>query len=82
MNTKAVEMPVIDALKAEIAFWEKLFFASLAMTAAVTGWIVSEHNKSDYLITLGAGLIVAGSIFFCVWAYRKIYQLIGALKNV
>ena len=75
-------MPNSDRVKAEVAFIEKLFFASLAIVVAVTGWLVGEYSKANALMTAGAGVMVVSGLCFCAWACRKIYKLFGDLENV
>ena len=47
-----------DRLKAEIAFHEKRFLASLAIIVPTTGWLAGKSSDSSAMLIAGAGLAV------------------------
>ncbi|MFT7389129.1 MAG: hypothetical protein ACI8VC_002394 [Candidatus Endobugula sp.] len=72
-------MPVLDKLKADIAFHEKLFFAALASIFALTGWMASHYTEGNNWLLLLAFVVTIFAGLFSVLQYRKIKQLIEEL---
>jgi len=52
----------LDGLKAELGFWEKIFFALFAAIFGMAGWFSSNYKDVD------TALLIATS-FFCFCGY-------------
>ena len=70
-----------DRLKAEIAFHEKMFFASLALTLAIIGWTVEKADTTSNMMLIGAALCSALTSGFGIWNYRQIRSLLEELED-
>ena len=74
-------MPKIDRIKAEISFYEKMFFAALAVILALVGWAVERYLVvSFWMLSLaGAGLFC--SLAFAFYSYKRMKRLLKDLEN-
>lgn len=72
-------MPVLEELKAKLAFFEKLFFSGLAMIVALSGWIASNYDETSVWIVLGAVIAFFLTAIGMVIVYRNIKILFKAI---
>ena len=70
-----------DRLKAEIAFHEKMFFTSLALTLAVIGWTIEKADVTGDLMLIGAAMCSGLTSAFGIWNYRQIRTLLEKLED-
>ena len=70
-----------DRSKAEIAFHEKMFFASLALTLAVIGWTIEKADVTGDLMLIGAAMCSSLTSAFGIWNYRQIRTLLEKLED-
>ncbi len=70
-----------DKIKAEIAFHEKLFFASLALLLGLAGWSIEKAGTASDLILIGDAIAILSSLGFSIWNYREIKALIEDLED-
>lgn len=74
-------MSKVDRLKTEIAFHEKMFFASLAGMLALIGWLAANYKTSDTWLVAFAVLGLMGSCGFGIDQYRRIKRLLIDLED-
>ena len=72
-------MPLLEELKAKLAFFEKLFFASLAVAVALSGWIASNYDTTSIWILLSAVIAFFLTAVGMVIVYRNIKSLFKAI---
>ena len=73
-------MPKIDRLKEELATQKQLFFVSLAIIFALTGWVVANSDKPTVLLTITVIAIIFSG-FFCKTRYVKMGQLLEEIED-
>ena len=74
-------MSKADQLKAEIAFHEKMFFASLAVVIGLLGWSASNFETTRLFILGLASIGMLFSIAFGIYQYREVKKLIRELGD-
>ena len=74
-------MPTIDRIKTEIAFHEKMFFASVAAMLALIGWTVSHYQGITIPVLLLAIAGLVGTSLFGGYQYKRIKKLLMELEK-
>ena len=71
----------MERLKTEIAFHEKMFFASLAAMLALIGWLAANYETSATWLVAAALLGLIGACGFGIDQYRRIKRLLNDLED-
>ena len=79
MNRTPTAVPLLEELKVKLAFFEKLFFAGLAIVVILSGWIASNYDKTSVWILLGAVIAFFLTAIGMVIVYRNIKTLFKAI---
>ena len=74
-------MSKAEAIKAEIGFHEKMFFAALAGLLTLIGWLASNYQSAATWIVFLAVCGLIGSGLFGIDQYRRIKWLISELEK-
>ena len=74
-------MSKIDFIKAEIAFYEKLFFASMAVILALIGWVAMQLLLAPVWLIGLSFIAVLCVVYYARDVYKKLRILMRDLKN-
>lgn len=74
-------MSKLDRLKTEIAFHEKMFFASVAGMLALIGWLAGNYQTSATWLVACAVLGLMATCGFGIDQYRRIKRLLLDLED-
>ena len=75
------DMSRLDRIKAEIAFHEKMLFASIAAMLALIGWLTAKYqDQAAWLVFLGVAALF-GICVFGIDQYRRIKKLLVELEE-
>ncbi len=74
-------MSKLDRIKTEIAFHEKMFFASMAAMLALIGWLTASYKTTAPWLLALAVLGLLGASLFGVDQYRRIKKLLVELEK-
>ncbi|MCO6434091.1 hypothetical protein [Nitrosomonas nitrosa] len=75
-------MSKLDKKKAELSFWEKVFFALFAAIFGVAGWFSSNYKDADVALLIATSLVFVFAILFLVVVYRKIKRIINEIGEL
>ncbi len=75
-------MSELDKKKAELGFWEKIFFALFAVIFGVAGWFSANYKDADAALLIATSLIFIFAIIFVVVAYRKVKRIIDEIGEL
>ena len=75
-------MSELDKKKAELGFWEKVFFALFAVIFAVAGWFSSNYKDADVALLIATSVVFVFAILFVVVVYRKVKRIIDEIGEL
>ena len=75
-------MGELDKKKAELGFWEKIFFTSFAAVFGLAGWFSAHYKNSDFAFLFASSIAFIFSVLFVVIAYRKVQKIINELGDL
>ena len=75
-------MSELDKKKAELGFWEKIFFASFAAVFGLAGWFSSNYKNADTAFLFASTIAFIFAILFVVIAFRKVQRVIQEIGDL
>ena len=75
-------MSELDKKKAELGFWEKVFFASFAAIFGLSGWFSANYEKADMAFLIASSVAFIFAVMFVVVAYRKVQRVIQEIGEL
>ncbi len=75
-------MSELDKKKAELSFWEKVFFALFATVLGVSGWFSSNYKDADVALLIATSLVFLFTVVFLIVVYRKIKRIIDEIGEL
>ena len=75
-------MSELDKKKAELSFWEKIFFASFAAVFGLAGWFSANYKNTDMAFLFASSVAFVFAILFVIVAYRKVQKVINEIGDL
>ena len=75
-------MSKLDKKKAELGFWEKIFFASFAAVFGLAGWFSSNYKDADTAFLLASSIAFVFAVLFVIIAFRKVQKVINEIGDL
>ena len=75
-------MSELDKKKAELGFWEKVFFASFAAVFGLSGWFSSNYKDADIAFLFASSIAFIFAVLFVIIAYRKVQNVISEIGEL
>ena len=75
-------MSELDMRKAELSFWEKLFFASFAAVFGLAGWFTANHEQAGVAFVIASSVAFACAAFMVIVSYRKVQTIIKEIGEI
>ncbi|MDO9048422.1 MAG: hypothetical protein Q7U66_11900, partial [Methylobacter sp.] len=72
-------MSELDKKKAELGFWEKIFFALFAAIFGMAGWFSSNYKDVDIALLIATSFVFVFAILFVIVAYQKVKKIINEI---
>jgi len=68
-------MSELDKKKAELAFWEKIFFSLFATIVGLAGWFSSHYENTSDVFVIASCIVFLFAIIFIIASYKKLRLL-------
>ena len=75
-------MSKLDKKKAQLSFWEKIFFASFAAVFGLAGWFSSNYKEADVAFLLASSVAFGFAVLFVIVAFRKVQKVINEIGEL
>jgi len=75
-------MSELDKKKAELAFWEKIFFALFATIVGLAGWFSSHYEKTTNVFLVASCIVFSFAIIFIIVSYIKVQRIIDDIGEL
>ncbi len=72
----------LDAIKARIAFHEKVFFAAMATVLALVGWTVSNYISANTWVLGAAAFATISLSAYAIRHYKRLKKPIMEIEHV
>jgi uncharacterized membrane protein YsdA (DUF1294 family) len=82
LHAIALTMSELDKKKAELAFWEKVFFASFAAVFGLAGWFSANYKTADVAFLIASSVAFVFAVLVVIVTYRKVQNVIHELGGL
>ncbi len=75
-------MSELEKKKAELGFWEKVFFAAFAAMFGLSGWFSANYENANSAFLVASSIAFMFAIIFVIVAYRKVQRVIDEIGEL